>query len=279
MAFLSSFLSRKGEPPVSTRPDASSSDRVGISIFGDSHATRFAVSGQMQACEPLLKRFDVNLKSFSGGTITGFGKRASTLGLAEKIEEALRPSDAAVVFAFGQVDVELGYFYRRVVKGLDLDFAAFAEELVEGYMAFIGRYADRHRVYVKGINPSVLAFFRRKAINYTSRIITENVTEPAEKARALEALKRVYPAPAEAARNHALFNHLLACAAARAGHVYFDLSGYLSDPATGLIRPEFAPEAFDHHVPATLAVHMAHWRPLLPMLAAIDRRATVAATT
>lgn len=90
---------------------AKAAGTVGVSVFGDSHCSRFAISRQMIACMPLLRAVDLALHPFSGGTITGFGKRSSSLGIADKIRTAIRPYDRLLVFNFGQVDVELGYFY------------------------------------------------------------------------------------------------------------------------------------------------------------------------
>ncbi|BBE72109.1 hypothetical protein [Oharaeibacter diazotrophicus] len=244
---------------------------VGVSVFGDSHCGRFAISRQMIACMPLLKAVDLALHPFSGGTITGFGKRSSSLGIADKIRTAIRPHDRLLVFNFGQVDVELGYFYRLAVKREEVDFAAFVERLVATYMDFLRPLRGAAPIAVKGINPSVLTYFRDRAIRYTSRIIAENLPDARSRAEAEQVLREVFPDPRTIAANHRAFNHAVQAACAAEGYFYYDIADVLTDPVTDMVRPDLVLEAFDHHVASTLGVHLAYWRPLAGPIEAARR--------
>jgi len=241
---------------------AKAAGTVGVSVFGDSHCSRFAISRQMIACMPLLRAVDLGLHAFSGGTITGFGKRSSSLGIADKIRTAIRPHDRLLVFNFGQVDVELGYFYRLAVKREAVDFGAFVERLVATYMDFLRPLRGAAPIAVKGINPSVLTYFRDRAIRYTSRIIAENLPDARSRAEAEQVLREVFPDPRTLAANHRAFNHAVQAACAAEGYFYYDIADVLTDPVTEMVRPDLVLEAFDHHVASTLGVHLAYWRPL-----------------
>ncbi len=88
-----------------------------IAILGDSHTLYFRrelTLARVYHWEHFFQSSDCHV--FQSASVKGFGNRSSTLGLAEKVAGTL-PQSCVAVLNFGQVDIELGIFYRRFVKG------------------------------------------------------------------------------------------------------------------------------------------------------------------
>ena len=89
-----------------------------ILIFGDSHSVYFTKTPDIMEMLEIIHEIEIKVVSTRGSTILGFGKRNSTLNTRNLfIEHIKEEKPDCVVFALGQVDVELGYYYRNIVKG------------------------------------------------------------------------------------------------------------------------------------------------------------------
>jgi hypothetical protein len=89
---------------------------------------------------------------------------------------------------------------------------------------------------------------RDKAVDYTSRIINENVQDEASKVVYQKELKFNFPSNLERYRNHILFNDVLN-ATIRGTYKYFDINDVISDPLVlGSCKLEFIPSKKDHHL-------------------------------
>jgi hypothetical protein len=132
-------------------------------------------------------------------------------------------------FALGQVDIELGYYYRRVIKGNNVELKVFSIELLERYIENIKLVTEKlgyskERVIFKGVNLLVLINSRAKAINYTSKIIIENVERSEERAMFREKLSKMFLSNFERAYYHIAFNESLKKYAQKVGMKYFDIN-------------------------------------------------------
>ncbi|ODN70483.1 hypothetical protein [Methylobrevis pamukkalensis] len=236
-----------------------------ISTFGDSHSRYFEITPQVADYLPQLKSVDVKQKQFTGSTITGFGKKKSTLNVRERILANVRADDDAVLLAFGQVDIELGYFYREIVKEMVLDFDEFAAGLVDTYMDFVeGMRKDTGKtVVVKGINLSVLTWNRSKAVRYTVRILNQDVASPEHKRAYKQKLVEIFPDFTVIDWRHRRFNELLRKACEARGIFYYDINDAIAESPEGRVKPDLVPEEFDHHLVSSMGVGIAHWKPLI----------------
>ncbi|MEO1103268.1 MAG: hypothetical protein AAFW98_05995 [Pseudomonadota bacterium] len=233
--------------PVEAAVDRQFSDggTCRITIVGDSHAELFDCLSQRPLRLADRRIVDANVVPVKAATIRGFGKRRSTLDVRRKSLGAIRENDDAVVFAYGQVDIELGYFYRLHVKHEELAFDPFAAELAENYTARLAALPLNAVPIVKGVNLSVLSWSRQKAISFTCQILD---TDDTADRRALEMeLAEKFPSGEEIDRRHRLFNTHLKAAAAKHGLAYFDFLEATADRRTGHIKRRWVPRTFDHH--------------------------------
>jgi hypothetical protein len=239
-------------------------------IVGDSHARFFGITDQMAALRPELGGIELDLRVVQGATVTGLGRRVSHLRLRQTIDEALAgaPYDAFGL-NIGQVDVELGYYYRRVVKAEDISPDAFVAGLAGSLAGFLGELRSRFAgaLFVKGINPPVLCHDRAKAVRYIARIITENVQDPPTRERLRQRLAELLPSDAERVALHAALNTRLREFCRQADVFYFDIADRVLD-ADGLPRPDLIPAGDDHHLVDSLATRLLHWEALLERLPA-----------
>ncbi|WP_409438914.1 hypothetical protein [Psychromonas sp. GE-S-Ul-11] len=241
-----------------------------ILVFGDSHSQLLKLSDEMKEIYPSFKKIACEVVSLSGATISGFGKRKSSLNSREVfIRKVNQFKPDVLCFALGQVDVELGYYYKKVVKGDDIDFHTFASELVETYInntiTLVSELGiDVNNVIFKGINLSVLTNSRVKAVNYTSRIITENITDSASILEYKKKLNAAFPSNLERSYYHLKFNKALQDTAVTSGMKYFDINYLVEDKDNkGLVDLKYIPAGQDHHLVDSLYIRSLHIKQLL----------------
>lgn len=225
-----------------------------ILVFGDSHSTYFGLSDELKSVNESFKGVNIQVVTIPGSTILGFGKRQSTLNskalFLAKLK-AFKPD--YICFALGQVDIELGLYYRKIVKGESVDVKEYISNLVEKYLSTINDIQNDcsisdEAICLKGINLSVLTTHRAKAVDYTSRIITENIEDKNLIEEYNKKLKLEYPSNLERYRIHTLFNEVL-FSAVRTRYSYFDINDVIADGDNfGSCRKEFIPFSKDHHI-------------------------------
>lgn len=229
-----------------------------IVVLGDSHARYFESSAKLEYHAPWVKRLNVDVNKIPASTIIGLGKKRSTLNLSSKVDGVLKSHENSYrVFAFGQVDLELGFYYKKVVKGEDINLSGFVVYLIGKYKDFLGRY-DNGNLVVKGLNLTVLKH-EGFALEYVKRIITENVDDKDDVLKANLALKEVFDS--FSARNSAtiMFNNQLKDLACERGWRYFDVNDELSSYSPGKgINDEFIPAGFDHHLVDSVYMRKLH---------------------
>ncbi|MDH2421833.1 hypothetical protein [Cobetia amphilecti] len=219
-----------------------------ILVFGDSHALYFGMTEQVKRyLKHNIEGIQINNHVYAGGTINGFGRRDSTLGLYDKVLYSIDEFKPDVVcIGFGQVDLELGYYYKKYVKEEDFEFNEWALSTLTVYSNFIKGLGVP--VVVKGLNPPVLVSSRNKAINYTRRIITENIKDKSKAKLVINRMKAEFPSDLYRISMTNIFNNHLKTMCSANNWNYFDLHDELTDLNTGMIRSAFIPTKPDHHV-------------------------------
>lgn len=231
-------------------------------VFGDSHCKYFGITPKIRNRSDFIKNSKVDLEIFvkPGATVLGLGRKRSKLNFGDEIKSLIseKPADF-FVFCFGQVDVELGYYYKNVVKKEEVDFFDFKSELVDQYVGFIHELnLDKDKVVIKGINLPVLKH-QSFAINYTSKIISENIDDDNLKNEMKEKLKFFMPSYAKRSNLTNTFNDDLKKNCLINGWKYFDINNELSsfEPNSG-VDDVFIPTGVDHHVADTIYIRKVH---------------------
>lgn len=229
-----------------------------IQIFGDSHSRYFEITPKLQFHAPWVRGLDVEVNNMPASTIIGLGKKRSKLNVAQKINEKVEP-DSLLVMAFGQVDMELGYYYKKIVKSETITLHDFADSLLDIYEDYIKSVIVRNNcIAVKGLNLTVLKY-QPFAIQYTQRIISENITDKDEARKLGIKLQEQMESFSERNGATVYFNKQLRALCKKNGWLYFDVNDFLSGFALGKgILDTYIPSVFDHHLIDSLEVRQAH---------------------
>lgn len=228
-----------------------------ILILGDSHSQYFRGDLTL-SIEYGYKDFldKIICHIFQSASIRGFGKRQSTLNLSKSIVEKVKGNDC-LVLCFGQVDIELGFFYKRIIKSENISIEDFVSECILSYEILLELVAPLvNKIIVKGINFPVI-INRHKAIRYTNRIITENISDKDEANKSLARLMKFLPNIHERISFSAYFNQCLKVFAIKNGITYFDINKDIAYK-NGLVKEEFIPTSFDHHIVDSIKARMIH---------------------
>lgn len=143
-----------------------------IKVFGCSHSRIFK--------KIKINDYSINCEAISGATLSGLPKKISTLSVKNRIISYLKNNEPSfLILKFGQVDIDLKYYYRLVVKGESLEKHEYIQQLLLCYDKFISEilpYIDKSKVIIFGINPPAL-IDKEACFEYTSKIILENQKE------------------------------------------------------------------------------------------------------
>ena len=236
-----------------------------ILVLGDSHSAYFSetpfFAGRL-GLRPSLP-YRVSGRVIAGASVAGLRNSGSRLKTKEAIREEL-PRCQYLILAFGQVDLELGYYHRLAVKKETLEPDTYVDWLIGIYSTFLSDLpTDGCRVALKGVNLTALAP-RAFAARYVSRI-----AKAGTELTAAEMEQRVAPLILrEDAQNamHLRFNAALARCAAEAGHAYFDLTAQLGNGTVNMLSREpprladqFRTAGFNHHLADTIVVRRLHY--------------------
>ncbi len=227
-------------------------------VFGDSHSRYFEVNEKVKFHAPWVKKYDVEVFKIPASSVIGLGRKRSKLNVAGSIKDKLA-CDGYNVFGFGQVDLELGYYYKKIIKREEVELGRFADYLVEVYAEFIKSLRlPADLICIKGLNLTVLKY-QPFALAYVKRIILENIDNESEIANADKFLKANMESFSE--RNAATleFNKKLRLKCKEEGWKYFDINEYLSDftPGKG-IADRYIPSGFDHHLVDSIEIRKMH---------------------
>jgi hypothetical protein len=230
-----------------------------IYVFGDSHSKYFQLSKQVRNVFPYPHDLSIKVMPFKGATVSGFGKRESTLNVKSNLKDIIeREKPDYICLNFGQVDLELGYFYKKYVKNENVDFERFVVMQVETYMEFVTELLNTVPCVVKGLNLPALCFDSSKAISYTKKIITENIREPEVSSKVLSEMKGNFPSDYERTQMLLYYNCILKSNCEQKGIPYFDINDNLINNDNGLLDLKFIPAGKDHHIVDSLQVRDMH---------------------
>ena len=97
-----------------------------ILIYGDSHTKGFIGYKNDKVI------LDIN--SIPGASIKGLPRHKSTLNLNEKIKIKLENNYDLVIFKFGQVDIDLGFWYTKIYKNNNIKFDEYINIIINKYL-------------------------------------------------------------------------------------------------------------------------------------------------
>lgn len=198
-----------------------------FNILGDSHTEYFKISPILKFELSVLEDVDADIEVIHGASIIGLGKRQSTLSVNKLIEDKVT-DDSYNVLCFGQVDLELGYYYRKIVKKENITSKEYIAMLVQTYFDFILSLKISHdSIVVKGVNLTTLKH-PHFSMSYVARIIIENI-EKKDQAPYMKHLRKIYDS--ESIRNEMLleFNSILSIRLSKVGIKYFDINDLIAN--------------------------------------------------
>lgn len=239
---------------------------VNIVVFGDSHCRYFEANKRVRHGVSWLEGLSIDVHSIRGASIIGLGRKRSKLKVFDTVHKNIS-KESVNVFCFGQVDLELGYYYRLILKDEQWDLAGFADFLLEHYVEFLSSLPlPSQNIVVKGINLSVLTT-KNFALRYVHRVITENLDDKNDVRAARARLEAMLDTYADRCAAVVYFNNRLREIAQRHGWGYFDINDILSDgmPING-VADRFIQAIFDHHVVDSIEMRRIHLSELYKVL-------------
>jgi hypothetical protein len=229
-----------------------------IHVFGCSHAKFFFNTPQAlrRLGEPYAS-IDIEGRFLRAASVAGFRPRRSTLDTKEAIQAAL-PQVNALCLAFGQVDLELGYYYRRVIKEENIVPQDYIDWLTSIYAEFVDALPLRSdQIAFKGVNLTVLS-----EPQFVYRYVKRTIKQASDIDKETTAARLRSEIMSEEQQNALSlgFNESVRHLAARRGSRYFDLVEATRDRSSPKPRlaPVFVPAEFDHHFADSLEIRRLH---------------------
>lgn len=144
-----------------------------IKIYGDSHSRIFK--------KIKLGRFKLDVENISGASLNGLPKTDSKLKIRRKIFTYLKNNNPDyLILKFGQVDIDLRYYYKIVVKNEKIIKRDYVNNLILKYVNFINELSQiypKHKIIIFGINPPSL-LDKDSFYKYIKEIILKNNNTP-----------------------------------------------------------------------------------------------------
>lgn len=231
-----------------------------IYCFGDSHARFFRRSnmlvwtGVLSSAAPRVTVFDyvaASAKGFAAGPASRFAYRKFCRDFDYHAPEY-------VCLAYGQVDAEVGFYYRRYVQGFTGSAEADLSQVYDDYIRMAEATVPWRPLIFKGPNPSTLRN-ETQLLNYAFRRLVVRIPKAAERDAILAVMTDSPPTPAAHAAINCAAAGLLKAKAEAAGHLYFDIRPAVEDPeAPGLARWDLIPSESDVHLCDSVHVRGAH---------------------
>lgn len=206
---------------------ASRTGRRILLCVGDSHCGVFDTVRHRR----LLRRTVLNVLPIDGATAHGMANPHSKTKALVTFERLLAraPADAPVLICLGEVDCGYLLWHRSQTAGSDVRHEAAAS--VETYRALVARWRDDgRRVLVTSVPlPTIDDLARWKGLQGARGSIRADIRQRTELTRWYTAQLRTW--------------------AAAHGCEMVDYEDDITDPATGLVAPQFVhPNPYDHHL-------------------------------
>lgn len=125
-----------------------------LGAFGDSHLRTYFSPEP----EPYLSYgLNAHLAYIPGASLTGFGRRHSSKQHFAKIKAYCQYIKPEYIFLkFGQVDFEQGYWYRRIIKGEEVNIRNFFDALLVSYQKAIDELNTFTNIIILNLNPPTI---------------------------------------------------------------------------------------------------------------------------
>lgn len=239
-----------------------------LRVYGDSHARYFLNSNRFLygrlGIGPDLPTIDG--QAIQAASVAGFRPGKSSLNTKEIIQGGIDGADL-IVLAFGQVDLELGYYYRKVVKReAGLDPASYPQWLAGIYFDFVDSLGvPPERLAIKGVNLTVLTE-RTFTERYARRIVLKEGEEKGQR----RALREAILSEAEQNAMSLSYNALLRKECEAREIRYFDINASIArheDGEIAGIASRYCPAGLDHHLVDSLDVRRYHIDALASLVA------------
>ena len=212
-----------------------------IYLFGDSHARSFTVEKQL-IVTPNLKIINCFKDS---ATIKGLTNSESKLKYGIKIIDILKNIEdkgaAIIVLKLGQVDVEYGFLFKRLVLGEKITLEDFCNELILKYKQFIESIKKIHdfRIIICSANiPNykseeyfhdyLIFIFQVLPNSKEKRVITDAIVNQIKDAKILEQIKNIH-----------FFNQKLCKFCIDNHRTFLNTTKQFLDRKTGFIKKKF----------------------------------------
>ncbi|WP_143811487.1 hypothetical protein [Paracoccus seriniphilus] len=219
-------------------------------------------TGAITSTSPKLHVFDyvaASAKGFSAGEKSRFAYK-------KFMKDFTTHDPNFICLNYGQVDAEVGYYFRKYVTG---SASSPEEDLHEVYRAYVNKVrhvlSDKSIVF-KGLNPSTLRN-ETQLRNYVYRRLTARMTTEDERAKVWRNISDSEISVESHAKINCLANDILREAASSAGFSFFDIREIAGDASTpGLARWEFIPAESDVHLIDCLSIRKAYHSTLFKVI-------------
>lgn len=237
---------------------------MNILCIGDSHTRFLDFRGHfLKTCgRPASPR--VFAHPLTAASALGFSKgRASRFAwrAAARVDKTVE--NDVYCFCFGQVDAEVGHYYRRFVQDKTDSAEASLEQIFDSYLDAVVDFCGDTPVVIKGINPTTLAF-DASLKNHVFMNIAKRITDQAEREKVLGRVTDSEITVATHAAQNTLANAILEEKAHDRGLKWFDVRDALeTSPGSGLAKIEHLNFAEDVHLINSLYVQKLHYDALM----------------
>jgi hypothetical protein len=231
-----------------------------IFCFGDSHARYFKKAntlgwaGVMSGTTPRIIAFDyvaASAKGFAAGENSRFAYKKFCRDFEQHAPEF-------VCMAYGQVDAEVGHYFRKYVKKDPQSAEADLSGVFDDYIRMAETIVPSRPLVFKGPNPSCMRN-DTQLLNYAFRRLVVRISKAAERDAIWADMNENPPTPAHHARINAMAADLLRTKAEKAGHLYFDARSAVEDPdMPGMAKWDYIPAESDVHLCDSFLVRRAH---------------------
>lgn len=233
---------------------------MNIFCLGDSHTRYFkkantlAWSGILSRTSPSVTAFDyvaASAKGFAAGPTSRFAYRSF-----RRDYEANCPD--FICLGYGQVDAEMGFYFRKFVKGYTGSAEADLSGVFDAYIQMAEATVKTRPLVFKGPNPSTLRIDIQLLTHSFQRLVVR-ITDTEERKVIWTAMNERPPSVTDHAMNNCTAAAILKSKVEKAGHIYFDIRSEVEDSATpGMARWEHVPAISDVHLCDSFHVRKAH---------------------
>jgi hypothetical protein len=166
-----------------------------IYVFGDSHCLCFGHGDII-----VNDKYNIQMLNRDSASARGLANEKSTLKYGNDILNFIyykkgfsnkpfnsNENNNYYLFKFGQVDSQINYYYKKIIKKENIDKNIFFKEIIDDYMTFLKEFKN-YNIIVCGINMPSPTNYKRYLYNCFNRINEEiiNIDNDIEKITLLE---------------------------------------------------------------------------------------------